>query len=154
MVQGICSQCGKMTEVSRCTECVTSIAINDSLQPSAYCSESCQENHWEHHKTACLARRQLRRASDLLVAIWLASREEAYGLPLSHVQKIDGNLHAYMGTFEYKQLLVRFPSDIVIDTLDKQALLSHNACVDALVYTFGLSKKVFEGMASRLDECY
>jgi len=74
-------------------------------------------------------------------------------MPVSDVQKIGGKLQVYLGAYEHNQMLVRFPSDLVSDPLDKQALLSHDSCTDALAHTFGLSKKVFEGIASALDAC-
>lgn len=150
-----CTVCGKAS-TTRCGGCLEGVDHHGQPSPTYYCGKDCQKAHWTEHKNECKlanARKVLYRGGELLQKAYYAFREEAFDLLLCEVRKEGRHLHVYEGVWEDRRVLVRYPHHLVSDPIDKQALLSHRACTDAVAHTYQLSRKIFEGITTNKEGC-
>ncbi|KAK3659717.1 hypothetical protein LTR56_001080 [Elasticomyces elasticus] len=127
-----CDRCGKASAQEACDECTRSLEIDETLQVPSYCSSKCRDEAWPAHRDACLARKQVRRAGDLVKAAWKAWREETYENRVNYVRRVadDGKLHVY-AAFGVDSMS-GFPPHLQLSDPDKERLLAHFACLDAV----------------------
>ena len=92
------------------------------------------------------ARKQLYRSGLLLKQVVYAFREAAFDFPINSVQVRDGKLHLSEPFFDWNTgPLFQFPNELFSDQKDKNAVLTYNACSDAMAYMGEVTKKVLEG---------
>ncbi|KAK5124852.1 hypothetical protein LTR85_001042 [Meristemomyces frigidus] len=146
--QTACAACGKPAS-TRCAGCIEGLDQNGQLSLTYYCNKDCQRAHWPKHKNDCKlanARKVLYRGGEFLMTVWMAFREEAFDLCLGQAHKEGEELHVFEGKWNGPQVLVRYQQHLASDPLDKEALLSHRACTDAVANIHGLILKIFAGI--------
>ncbi|MCJ1438853.1 hypothetical protein MMC27_008243 [Xylographa pallens] len=157
MVQNsLCARCKK--SASRvCAGCKSSpsIAVTPELLTVYYCSRECQVADWLVHKPFCKAsssRRSLYRAADTIQKAFLIYREVVFDKLFTKVEEKNGLLLLTEGCYARDDILVPFPKTLVKTDLDRQAILTHLTCTDALGWLYDFISKMLEGFSARLEE--
>lgn len=138
--EGPCASCQTPTH-KNCSRCQL-----DSSPLTFYCSKECQTADYKDHKRICLARQQLFRGADILKQAFLEFREKGFDLDIYDIKEVGDELHFYTATQSSDAgPLYTFPSHLISDQADKEALLTYGACNDVLRYLSPLVERVLQG---------
>ena len=153
MVQNcLCARCQK--SASRvCAGCKSSpsIAVTPELLTIYYCSRECQVADWPAHKPLCKAsssRRSLYRAADTIQKAFFIYREVVFDKLFTKVEEKNGLLLLTEGYYARNDIFVPFPITLVKTELDRQAILTHLTCTDALGWLHDFISKILEGSSN------
>ena len=153
-----CASCSKPSAEKHCAGCIGAPDLEGRPQQISYCNALCQKGHWQAHKQTCLALRQrkiLFRAGDTAQRVFYLYRRELFDKKFKVVEH-EGNdivLHEEdygdgyrLNPFEaLEQCLEPFPDILFKEKRDKEAVLTHNACTDALAYIHQLIAIMLRG---------
>ncbi|KAI1361006.1 hypothetical protein F5Y08DRAFT_331157 [Xylaria arbuscula] len=71
-----CANCEKPAAMAACSGCLFKVDSHVVIK-TAYCSKTCQAQHWEQHKPYCLERRRICRAVPLLYDLFVTFQKNA-----------------------------------------------------------------------------
>ncbi|KAJ3563422.1 hypothetical protein NPX13_g8205 [Xylaria arbuscula] len=71
-----CANCEKPAAMAACSGCLFKVDSHVVIK-TAYCSKTCQAQHWEQHKPYCLERRKICRAVPLLYDLFVTFQKNA-----------------------------------------------------------------------------
>ena len=137
-----------------CKLCL-SYAVTPKLMTSFYCSKSCQAAAWLDHKSFCKAsstRRSLYRAADTIQSTFLIYREIVFEKLFSKIEESNGLLLLTESQYAHDDVFVPCPEALVKTKLDRQVILTHLTCNDALGWVHEFIKDMLEGLFNRIIE--
>ncbi|MCJ1386148.1 hypothetical protein MMC17_009274 [Xylographa soralifera] len=152
----LCARCHKFAN-RVCAGCKSSpsYAATPRILTVYYCSRECQVADWLAHKPYCKAsssRRSLYRAADTIQKAFLIYREVVFDKLFTKVEERNGLLLLTEGCYARDDIFVPFPKTLVKTELDRQAILTHLTCNDALGWMHDFISKILEGLSARLEE--
>ena len=118
------------------TGCEEGLDVHGETCEAFYCSKDCQTAHWETHKSACKNaryRKQLYRAGELTQKIFMDMRKAAFIADVKKVEKKEGIIYTKDGGHVNRDLLFKFPEDMLAGPEDHEVLLSHASGPPALM---------------------
>ena len=150
-VEQFCAHCNKPAS-DYCRGC--SEAIDERTIPlkTFYCNTECQKAGWAAHKILCnLIRRQkqLHRAAYLLQAAFYNYRMRIFDISIAKIERKGQKLHVWEGPYGELQCLATFPTHLITDEKDKEALLSHLTCNDTLAWMYELERQLLDGKVTQ-----
>ena len=150
-VERFCAHCNKPAS-DYCRGC--SEVIDEQTIPlkTFYCNAGCQKAGWADHKTFCnnlRRKKQLHRAAHLLQAAFYGYRMRIFDISVAKIEKKGYKLHVWEGPYSGLQCLASFPNHLVPDEKDKEALLSHLTCNDALAWMYQLERQLLDGKVAQ-----
>lgn len=154
-----CANCSKPA-TDCCSACKDAPTVDEGV-PAAnvyYCSRACQVANFKDHRTTCRilrARKELYRAGDLLKEMFHKLREAVFDLSIVEVIR-DTNgpsekPHLWLREGHYADIftpfdaLVPFPTDLFNNKAERDAVLSLNACSDAVGWMGNSVKEMLGG---------
>ncbi|KAI3339650.1 hypothetical protein F4824DRAFT_508474 [Ustulina deusta] len=73
----ICANCRQPDADAACGGCLVMLDSHVVMK-TAYCSKTCQTQHWKEHKSQCLARRKVCRAVSLIYDLFIMFQQKAW----------------------------------------------------------------------------
>lgn len=149
--QHFCSMCEKKASLY-CQRCSEGAGPKTTHKKTWYCSRDCQKKGWKDHKAKCRnvsAEKQLYRLGLVAQAAWYAYREQVFDMQIDRIEKRGSDLVVYEGKYGRTQIMSKFPSKLIQDREDKNALLSHLMCMDAVGSLHDFLERSLEGRHSR-----
>lgn len=136
------SKCAKCKEQANkvCSGCKNTPKATNQAEAASYCSSGCQRADWANHKQVCKrlqTRQHFYRVGSLLQQIFYIYREKTFDKVVTKIEKReDGNIYVFYagGGGANLPTLQPFPASVCEDIKDKQAILCHLACGDALAW--------------------
>ncbi|MCJ1398892.1 hypothetical protein MMC11_002093 [Xylographa trunciseda] len=151
MQKSSCTRCEKPASTV-CAGCKSSpsYAVTPELVSVTYCTKDCQVADWPVHKLLCKAsstRRSLFRAASTIQDAFLIYREVVFDKLFTKVEEKNGLLLLTEGLYAQDDIFVPFPETLAKTKLDRQAILTHLTCTDALGWMHN-----FIGISAQLEE--
>lgn len=145
----VCSNCRKAATAA-CMGCLASPNhdFTSHIITTYYCSRACQTAAWPTHKTTCKVlqlKRSLYRAAETIQKGFFIFREKTFDKLIIKVEEKNDMLLLTEGFYDKDEVFVPFPGELVKNEKDRQAVLTHLSCTDALGWMHDFTHLMFKG---------
>ncbi|GIZ47812.1 hypothetical protein CKM354_001089400 [Cercospora kikuchii] len=154
-----CATCGKPPPRPTlvCGDCSEGVDIIDRKRWTPYCTALCRQHDRTTHQKQCdkaNRRKQIYRAGQLLQTIFYQFRNLSFDLKIAEVQSNDNLLIIYDAEFSKKESMMPddLPEGLSVNNKDGRTLLSYQACSEACIHFYKLSKKLLMGASRTIEE--
>lgn len=146
-----CVKCNKAASLWCAGSCSYS-EERGAAELTRYCSKDCQQEDWPEHKNSCLEVgrvNQVYRVSRAVQALYYAFRENTFERNIDRIAIEQHRIRIWEKTRE--KVIVPFPSDLILDARDREAVLSCLSCDSAVVWMQRIFSKLLEGSSHHCD---
>ncbi|KAE8142310.1 hypothetical protein BDV38DRAFT_278475 [Aspergillus pseudotamarii] len=154
-----CAHCHSPA-TKRCSGCLGAPEYDEAiLEPTLYCSPTCQTQHWIEHKIKCKqlqARKSLSRAATLFQAVLYRIRLHAHTIQ-SAIGHMDGSRVILRPVKEVTPKAYRplGPPSIELKGGDQRvfdAIVMMGSCTEAIMFLYVFVRDILSSLCSRIEE--